>query len=143
MRVRLELDVGVQAQIVEVGGHAGLLHVGIEMHVERQLAAIARWSAAERDSSAKDVRASEGSMASMRGVQGGVVVGDFAHHLHARSECQHLGALARRAIRRPRDLASCLACVQAVAGAHAERIVDGQHGDFAGALARAERCCAM
>ena len=48
-------------------------------------------------------------MASMAALSGGVVVGDFAHHLHARSEGQHLGALARRAIRRPADLAARLA----------------------------------
>jgi len=35
--MRLELDGGIQTEVVKVGGHAGLLHVGIEMDIERLL----------------------------------------------------------------------------------------------------------
>ena len=60
----------------------------------------------------------------------------------ARSECQHLGALpgAQSADQRP---GLALGLVEAAAGAHAEGVVDGQHGDFAGASARAERLRVM
>jgi hypothetical protein len=53
----------------------------------------------ERDSSAKEVRVSEGSNGVDGGVERNVVVGHFAQNLHARGESQHFGAFARREAR--------------------------------------------
>ena len=77
-------------------------------------------------------------MASMRGVERRVIVGHLAHRLHARSERQHLRALPRA---QPRHHAPghLFGLVQPVAGAHAERVVDRQHGDFPRAAGRRHR----
>jgi hypothetical protein len=106
--VRIQLHGGAQAQIVEVGRPAALLHVRVELDGERQLQGL-RDGAQGARSSANEVRVSPGSMASTAAFSGVAIVGDFAHHLHARAEGQHLGALPTRS---PpiADLAADLAC---------------------------------
>ena len=66
-------------------------------------------------------------------VEGRMVVGDFAHDLDALSEGDDLGALSGPESA-DEGFGFALGLVEAVPGAHAERIVDGDDGDFAGAL---------
>src|SRR5689334_19341446 len=62
-----------------------------------------------------------------------MVVGDLAHDLHALSEGEYLGALACAESAYQR-FGFAFSLLEPVAGAHAERVVDGHDGDFAGTL---------
>ena len=75
----------------------------------------------------------------LRGVDGGVelmgIVGDFAQGVHARAEFEYLRALAGAQSAEGR-FGHLFGLIKAVAGAHAERIIDGEHGDLAVVLER-------
>ena len=120
--VGFQPHVGVKAEVVEIAGHAGLLHVGEEMHGEGQVAG-------QFGEGGALIGGFDGVD---RGVEGGVVVGDFAHHLDAGAEGQHLGAFA--GVEAGGQGSGVLfGLIEAAGGAHAERMVDGEDGDFVGA----------
>ena len=98
----------VQAKVVEVAGHAALLHIGVELHAERQLEGL-------RDGAEGAGQLGEGSavVGGLHGVDGGVelrsIVSDFAQRMDARAELRAL--CARSPVRKPEsaDFAICLA----------------------------------
>ena len=60
-----------------------------------------------------------------------MVVGDFAHHPHARAERQHLRAFVRHASPPIADLAAVLGALRAGRPRMLKRIVDGEHHHLA------------
>ena len=126
--MRLNLHGRIQAKVVEVAGHSALLHIGVELHAEGQLEGL-------RDRAEGTRQLGEGSavVRGLCGVDGGVelmsIVSDFAQRMDARAEFEHLSALAGTQARK-RRFRHLLGLIEAAGGAHAERIVDGQHGDF-------------
>ena len=127
----VQAHVGIEAQVVEIGRQPGLLHIGIDVQVERKVEGIGDGTYGARQFGERSFGIGELDGLD-GGIQGGVVVGDFAHGLDALSEGEDLGALAGAQAADGRA-GLALGALEAVAGAHAEGIVDGQHGDFAGA----------
>ena len=126
--VRLQSHGRIQPEIVEIGGHAGLLHIRIEVHRQRQVDGLR--DGAQRTRQFRERRARVGAFYGINaGVERRVIVGHLAHRLHARTERQHLRALPRS---QPRHHAPghLLCLVQPVAGAHAEGVIDREHGHF-------------